>query len=142
MFEIAKVKVKNGINPLAEKELAKLERKRTPFVADFVEEYIEVHAKKHNKGWKEIERALKAEIVPRWGKRKITDIRRRDLVLVLDEIKKRAPIMASHTCLRMFSWRSSERAEVNLSWDALPAPSKVRERNLTFAEIIMISGKY
>ena len=143
MFEIAKVKVKNGINPLAEKELAKLERKRTPFVADFVEEYIEVHAKKHNKGWKEIERALKAEIVPRWGKRKITNIRRRDLVLVLDEIEKRAPIMANRTLAytrKMFSWAvKRDVLEVNpFMGMAAPAPSKVRERNLTFAEIIML----
>lgn len=126
-----------------EKDLAELERNRTPFVAGFVEEYIEVHAKKHNKGWKEIERALKAEIVPRWGKRKITDIRRRDLVLVLDEIVERAPIMANRTLAytrKLFSWavkRDVLEANPFMGMDA-PAPPKVRERNLTFEEIKML----
>jgi hypothetical protein len=64
-FDIAKVKVKNGLDPLEEKNQAELERKQTPFVADFVAEYIENHAKKHNKGWKEIERALKPSIAIR-----------------------------------------------------------------------------
>src|SRR6266702_6510790 len=84
----AKKLLNNGTDPGAVEREAKTARERTPFVADFVSEYIENHAKKHNKGWKEIERALNAAIVPKWGNRKITDIKRRDLVVLLDEIEK------------------------------------------------------
>jgi integrase len=136
----AKKLLNNGTDPGAVEREAKTARDRTPFVADFVTEYIENHAKKHNKGWKEIERALNAGIVPKWGKRKITDIKRRDLVVLLDEIEKRAPIMANRTLAytrKLFSYAvKRDVLEVNpfMGMEA-PAPSKVRERNLSFAEI-------
>jgi len=103
----AKCKIDQGVDPLFEKDAAETERKLTPFVADFVDEYIK-YAKKKNRGWKEVERALKADIVPKWGKRKLTDIKRRDLKLVLDEITERsAPVMANRVLAytrKMFSY--------------------------------------
>ncbi|MBV5340142.1 MAG: integrase arm-type DNA-binding domain-containing protein [Deltaproteobacteria bacterium] len=139
-FDDARKKVKNGIDPIAEKEQAEIERKKTPIISDFVTEYIENYAKIHNKGWKEIERALKANIVSKWGKRKITDIKKRDLVLLLDEIVNHAPIMANRTLAytrKLFSFAVNRGVlEIHpfLRMDA-PAPAKVRKRNLTFAEI-------
>ena len=51
---------------------------------------------------------MKANIVPKWGKRKITDIKRRDLVLVLNDITERgAPVMANRVLAytrKMFSY--------------------------------------
>lgn len=140
-FDIAKVKVKNGVDPLAEQDSAKLERTRTPFVADFVDEYINRYAKEHNRGWKEIERALKAEIVSRWGKRKITDIKRRDLVLILDEIADRgAPIMANRVLAysrKMFSYAVKRDVLEANPFMGMDRPSKEagRERVLSTAEI-------
>jgi len=103
----AKCKIDQGIDPLFEKDTAETERKQTPFVADFVEDYIK-YAKVKNRGWQEIERALKADIVPKWGKRKITDINRRDLALVLSEISDRgSPVMANRVLAytrKMFSY--------------------------------------
>jgi integrase len=140
-FDIAKVKVKNGIDPLTEQDAAKTERNRTPFVKDFVDEFVEKYAKEHNRGWQEIERALKAEIVPRWGKRKVTDIKRRDLVLVLDEIKERgAPVMANRILAytrKMFSW-AVERAVLEMNpflMMARPNKEESRERALSESEI-------
>ncbi|TGU75097.1 DUF4102 domain-containing protein [Geomonas terrae] len=136
----AKGKLDRGTDPLIEKAAEKAERKRTPFIADFVTEYIDNYAKKKNRGWKEIQRALNASIVPAWGKRKITDIKRRDLVVLLDEIEKRAPIMANRTLAytrKLFSYAvKRDVLEVNpfMGMEA-PAPAKVRDRNLSFAEI-------
>lgn len=141
-FDVAKVKVKNGVDPLAEQDNAKIERNRTPFVADFVSEYINRYAKEHNRGWKEIERALKAEIVPKWGKRKITDIKRRDLVVVLDEIADRgAPVMANRVLAytrKMFSYavkRDVLEANPFMGMDR-PSKEEGRERALSANEII------
>lgn len=137
----AKSKVQEGVDPLLEKVAEKAERKRTPFVSDFVDEFIEKYAKEHNRGWKEIERSLKSEIVPRWGKRKMTDIKRRDLVLVLDEIKERgAPVMANRVLAytrKMFSW-AIERAVLEVHPFLMmkrPNKEETRERTLTGAEI-------
>lgn len=130
-----------GKDPAAQEREAKDERKRTPFISDFVDEFVTRYAKEHNRGWQEIERALKTEIVPRWGKRKITDIKRRDLVLVLDEIKERgAPVMANRILAytrKMFSW-AVERAvlEVNpFLMMSRPTKEISRERALSEAEI-------
>ena len=140
-YNAAKTKYDGGVDPLGEKELAHIERKRTPFVADFVDEYINRHAKEHNRGWKEIERALKAEIVSRWGRRKITDIRRRDLVVVLDEIIERgAPVMANRVLAytrKLFSYavkRDVLEANPFMGMDR-PAKESGRERALSANEI-------
>ena len=134
----AKSKVHDGIDPLLEKDAVKTERKRTPFVSDFVDEYIEKYAKQHNRGVKEIERALRSEIVPRWGKRKMTDIKRRDLVLVLDEIKERdAPVMANRVMAytrKMFSW-AIERAVLEVHpFLMMKRPNKEESRERTLSE--------
>ncbi|MDD2898328.1 MAG: integrase arm-type DNA-binding domain-containing protein [Desulfuromonadaceae bacterium] len=138
---VAKYKLDKGIDPLFEKDAEKKERALTPFVADFVGEYIK-YAKEHNRGWKEIERALMANIVPAWGKQKITDIKRRDLVLVLDEIKKRgAPVMANRVLAytrKMFSYAINERGIVMLNPFLMmkrPNKEESRERVLDDAEI-------
>lgn len=140
-FDVAKVKVKNGIDPLAEQDSARIERSRVPLVADFVREYINRHAKEHNRSWKEIERALKMSIVPAWGNRKISDIKRRDLVFILDEIVDRgAPVMANRVLAytrKLFSYavkRDVLEANPFLGMDR-PAREKARERTLSAQEI-------
>ena len=140
-YNTSKKKIDDGIDPLLEKDAMKAERKRTPFVADFVDEFIKIYAKEHNRGWKEIERALKSEIVPRWGKRKLTDIKRRDLVLLLDEIKERgSPVMANRVMAytrKMFSW-AIDRAVLEVHpFLMMKRPNKeaTRERVLSESEI-------
>lgn len=137
----AKKALAKGKDPGALEREARDERKRTPFIEDFVDEFITQYAKEHNRGWKEIERALKAEIVSRWGNRKITDIKRRDLVLALDEIRKRgAPVMANRVLAytrKMFSW-AVERAVLEINpFLGMSRPTKeiTRERALNEAEI-------
>ncbi len=141
LFNSAKVKVDNGTDPLAEQDNERIARKRTPFVADFIDEYITRFAKEHNRGWKEIERALKSEIAPKWGKRKITDIKRRDLVVILDDITDRgAPIMANRVLAytrKMFSYAVKRDALEANPFMGMDRPSKEegRERALSVDEI-------
>lgn len=103
LFNAARVKVANGVDPLEEKTQAALERQQTPSVADFIDEYITGYAKKKLRRWRDVERALTVEVLPRWGKRKMTDITARDIKLLRDEIVDRgAPIMANR-CLAYIS---------------------------------------
>ena len=137
----ARSEVLRGVDPSLEKERLKTERSRTPFVADFVSEYIEKYAKQKTRGWKETERVLQKEILPRWGKRKITDVKKRDLVLLLDEIKERgANVMANRTLAYvrgMFSY-AVERDVLDANpflGMKMPSEECSREHVLTPAEI-------
>lgn len=58
-------------------------------------EYLEKHAKvnKRESSVKEDERLLEKDILPLWGQRKAKDIRKRDVVLLLETMSKRGPAL-------------------------------------------------
>jgi integrase len=140
-FDIAKVKVKNGSDPLTEKKSEKEERRKAHTVEDLVKDYIDKHAKVHKRSWQEDERILNKEVVPLWGKDKAVDIKKRDVVLLLEKIMERgSPGMSNNTfqvVRKMFNF-AVER-------DILPyspatgvkalAPKVMRERALSADEI-------
>jgi len=145
-FDRARVKVSSGIDPLTEKQFMELDRKLTPTVAEFITEFIERYSKVKQKGWKEVERSLNANILPKWGDRKITDIRRRDIRPILDELIDRgAPIMANRVLAytrKMFSFavnRDVIEANPFLKMSA-PAEENDRERYLAVDEIKTLWG--
>lgn len=90
-YNDAKKVLGRGLDPGAIEQEKKMERRRTPVLSDFVDEYIKIYAKPKLKSWEKIEQSLKREIVPALGKKKIADIKRRDVVLVLDDVAGRAP---------------------------------------------------
>lgn len=93
----ARRKLDKGINPLAEKEEAKIERLKTPTVAELIKEYMEKHAKPHKKDWKKDECSLNNDVLPAWGNRKASDIKKRDVILLLESIVERgAPIQSNN----------------------------------------------
>ncbi len=77
-------------------------------VADLAAEYLEKWAKPRKRSAAEDERILNKDVLPAWGKRKAKDIRRRDVILLLDEIVERgSPIQANRTLAvvrRMFNF--------------------------------------
>lgn len=140
-FDIAKVKVKNGIDPLAEKQQANEERRKAPTVADLVDEYIERHAKRFKRSWQDDERLLKKEIVPIWGNRKAEEIKKRDVILLLESIVDRGTPAMSNQVLKitrkMFNF-AVERDILQFTPFAgvkALAPNNSRERTLTESEV-------
>lgn len=93
----ARNEVAKGNDPLGAKETAKTERKRMPLVKDFcTDEYLVKYAKKKKKSWQFDEKIIDKEIIPAWGKRKMSDIRDRDIKVFLDAIVERgAPAYAN-----------------------------------------------
>ena len=95
----------HGSDPMADK----IETRRAETFAELADEYIERHAKKKKSGREDIRLLLGSAhkkktgkvphvpLVKRWGVRKVKDIRRRDVVNLLDDIADRAPIMANRT---------------------------------------------
>ena len=140
-YTAAKKKVQDGVDPLGEQALRELERKRTPTVAKFIEEYIDGHAKVKKRSWRTDEKVLKKDILPIWGPLKITDIKRRDIRPILDAMVKRgAPVQANRLLAyvrKMFSYAVSQDVIENnpfLRMDA-PAIENSRERYLSAEEI-------
>ena len=108
-FEDARRKVKNGVDPLDEQEAAKQEQITAFTVAKLVEEFVTkwVKKSKSTRSAYNDERALNVDVVPAWGKRKAKDIRRRDAILLMEQVAERAPGQAQYlakVCRKMFSF--------------------------------------
>lgn len=85
-----------GIDPAAEDRQAKEERRTAPTVKTISEEYIKQWAEPRKKSWKEDQRMLTKDVLPVLGSVKAADIRRRDVVLLLEDIAGRpAPVLAN-----------------------------------------------
>jgi integrase len=140
-FDVAKVKVKNGIDPLAEKQHEKEERRKAPMVADLVNEYVERHAKRFKRSWAKDEQILNREVVSTWGQHKAADITKRDVNQLLEKIVDRgAPIMANNTFAvirKMYNWAIEQDILQYTPCIGVkpPAPKVSRERVLSETEI-------
>ncbi len=102
-------------------------------IQNLVDEYLEKWARPRKRSAAEDERMLNKDVIPVWGKRKARDIRRRDVILLLDGIVERgAPIAANRTLgviRRMFNF-----AVARDLLDATPvamvkAPAKENQRD-------------
>lgn len=130
-----------GKDPADVERLEQEERRRTPTVADLIDEYLEKWAKPHKKSWQEDERALKKDVLPAWGRRKVTDIKKRDVILLLEGIVQRGAPVQSNNVLevtrKMFNF-AVERDILEYSPFASVkplTPKVIRDRFLTESEI-------
>lgn len=147
--------VKKAVDPLErerrelEERLAADEQKRlaeeaaakVTTVKELCKEYIEKHAMKFKRSWEEDKRILDKEVVPLWGDRKAQDIKKRDLILLLEGIVGRGtPGMANNTfkIIRKMLNYAVEKDILPLSVATgvkLPAPLNARERVLSQEEV-------
>jgi len=73
-------------------------RRAAETFGELAELYVERHAKPNKKSWQEDKRQLNKDILPAWKNRKAGDIRRADVLNILDSIVDRgAPIQANRT---------------------------------------------
>lgn len=81
---------KKGIDPGAAKVAADDEARKAPTVGKLVKEFIEKGLKaKGNRTWEEYKRSLEKDVVPAWEHRKAADIKKRDVILLLEGIVDR-----------------------------------------------------
>lgn len=109
-------------------------------VKELVTRYIEQHAKVEKKSWKEDQRCLEREVIPFWGNRKAKDIRKGDVVALLDKIKEHAPVMANNTfekVRRMFNFALEKDILEYSPCFMVKRPTKTesKDRVLTYGEI-------
>ena len=128
----AKDETLKGIDPAKVKKNAKEAHRDAETVKALVAEFIEKWSKPQKRTWKEDERILEKDVIPAFGKRKAKDIKRRDIVLLLDEIVERgAPIQANRALAvirKMFNFAVTRSILDASPCAAIPAPSKEKRR--------------
>ena len=108
--------VQQGIDPgqIIKEQKAKL--KAAPTVEQLLDEFYNEELSQKPSG-DERKRLIKKDLIPAWGKRKVKDVTRRDAVLLLDKVRKRAPIGANRlqsAMVRMFNF-AAERGVIDYS---------------------------
>lgn len=81
--------------------------KAAPTIKDLGEAFIEQHAKVKKRSWLKDEQALKRDVYPAWGHRKVHDVSRRDVSHLLQQKRREAPIQANRLLAlirKMFNW--------------------------------------
>jgi integrase len=110
----ALLELQQGIDPgkKAKEEKAKL--KAAPTIAEALMEFWEKELSKKKSG-QETKRILEKDVVPAWENRRVAEIKRRHIVLLLDEIEKRAPITRNrvHGALTRFFNFTAERGIID-----------------------------
>jgi integrase len=128
-----------GRDPQADKQASK-RRIASEQVADLVTEFLNRHVAQ-NRTAAETTRILKREVLPRWGNKLLGEIRKRDVIALLDAVRERgAPVMANRVLAairKFFNWCIS-RGLLEVSPCAgvgTPTRERARERTLTDAEL-------
>lgn len=139
----AMIKVQQGIDPGKEAKEEKSKRKAAPTFQDLLDELWEVELCNMKSGI-QTRKLLEKNAVSAWGKRKATDIKRRDIVILLDHIRARAPIVGNRVqgaLSRLFNF-AAERGIIDDSpcTRIKKIPEKGRSRVLTDDEIKLLWG--
>lgn len=126
----------DGADPIGERERA---RAAVTFTT-LAQEYIARRCAEKKSGFEDV-RIIRRELLPTWGARLASDVRRRDVLELTDAIKERgAPIMANRTLSlvrRLFNFGlERELVETNPALRVrLPAKETSRDRVLNVEEI-------
>jgi integrase len=137
----AMMEIERGSDPGEKAQETKARRKAEPTVMDLLAEYWDMELK-HTPSGKERKRLLTKDILPVWGTRKASSITRRDAVLLLDNVRDRAPVAANRlqgVLVRMLNF-AAERGILEHSplvgWKK--KPEQARTRVLANDEIKML----
>ena len=101
-----------GSDPQAEKKKAKVEEMSERSKGTFQELaklYLEEHAKKKNKSWRQPDALVTKHLLPRWGKLRAVDITKDDVKTTIAKIE--APVVANQTLAAasaIFTWAIDE----------------------------------
>ena len=137
----AKETLEKGDDPGALHVETRRAERQAETVNDLVDEYLEKWARPRKRSAGEDERILRKDVLPAWGMRKAKDIRRRDVILLLDGIVERgAPIGANRTlgvirCMFNFAVARDLLDATPVAMVKAPAKENRRDRVLSADEI-------
>lgn len=126
--------IQRGDDPQAERQ----EERQAVTFGELAAEYLERHAKLKKRSWREDERILGVDLLPRWRKRSAAEIDRRDVAGVLDGIMDRgSPIMANRTkalVSKIFNFGIARGLVDHNPSHGIPQPAKARQRDRVLSE--------
>ena len=137
----AKKSLRLGIDPAALERQEKQKKIDDPTVASLIDEYIKKHAKPNKRSWAEDKRILEKDALKAWGDLKAADIKKRDVVLLLEKIVERgSPGSANNNfkvIRKMFRFAVERDILEHSPCDGVVMPAMVnrRERYLSEEEI-------
>jgi hypothetical protein len=89
---------KRGVDLIAEEQRQETERQKAAASArtirELAAEYIERHCKSHQRRWRQVEIRLHNHVLPRLGDRAASDVRRADVVELLDDLQHKKGLRA------------------------------------------------
>jgi integrase len=132
-------------NPVRERREAlqrEEEDRRNPTVRQLAHEYMERHAKiiKRESSWIEDERLLNKDVLPIWGDRKANEIKKRDVMRLLESVLQRGPALCNNilkVTRKMFNFAVERDILEHTPFAGVksPAPITARDRTLSETEI-------
>lgn len=131
--------VSSGIDPRNIKAQKKANQERT--VTEMVTLFVERYAKPKNKSWRQAESNLRLYLVAEYGSHPVTQVRRRDIHAILDELIKTNRGHTANRALahmkKFFSWLVERDYLENSPADHIKKPysEKPRDRVLSDEEI-------
>jgi len=128
----ALVEVSEGGDPAGDKQQLRHGGGSAETFATVADRFINNYAKRQNKSWPEIKRLLDVEVLPAWKNKTLAQIRRKDVLVLLEAIEQRAPFTANRVFTvvrRLFSW-CVEKDLIPISpCDGLKKPTKEVSRD-------------
>jgi integrase len=136
-------KVERGIDPANEMVSKNITHRSSPTVKELAEIYIKKWAIPRKRTWKQDEGYLQKNVLPEWGLRKASDIRRKDTIKLLDEIVARgSPITANRVLevvRKMYNFGIERDLVESNPCTMVRAPTKERRRERVLSESEIIS---
>lgn len=141
--ELARAKlqaVASGVDPRAAEREAKEAESRT--VAAVCKDWLR-RDQADNRDVDEVRRIMDREVLPYVGKLQIEDVRKRDLIAVIDRVADRAPVRANRVLAhtkRLFRWAAGRDLIENSPAATIEKPTaeKARDRVLSGGELVEI----
>ncbi len=124
-------RVEVGEDPSVDKRRVRAERAAALTVREAATQFIDRYAKPRNRSWSETARILEVNVCPEWGDRALEDIGRGDVVLLIDRLAERAPVMANRTLAtlrKMLRWHVQRGTIASSPAEGVSAPARERER--------------
>lgn len=134
----ALAELEKGIDVGAKLVAANKESRLAPTVTELANEYLEKWAKPRKRSWQEDERMLQKDVLPLLGNKKARDVKKRDVLFLLDQVTYRgSPIAANRTLAvtrRMFNFAVERDIITVTPCYGIKAPTKENRRDRFLSE--------
>jgi integrase len=128
----ALLEVSEGGDPASDKRRRRQGGEATETFEAVADRFISTYAKRQNKSWPEIKRLIDVEVMPHWKHKPLAQIRRKDVLILLEAIEQRAPFTANRVFTvvrRFFTWCVEKDLIAISPCDGLKKPTKEISRD-------------